>query len=84
MPEGQILIRQSDRSIEASRQIPPIQYCAHSQEVRYSGRRLDGKVGQGALYMGTLAGVLREITHYELKHKLGTRLVVPESHDKTK
>lgn len=69
LPAGQILLRKSQRDIEQSRTIPPTSYSTMSLANRYSGRRLDGKPGQGALYVGTIAGILREHTHYALSGK---------------
>jgi len=39
---------------------------------RFNGIRLDGRAGHGALYIGTVTGVLREHTHYSLREKSGS------------
>lgn len=41
---------------------------------RFSGPRLDGRHGQGALYVGTVAGVLREAAHYALQTPAASRI----------
>ncbi len=46
------------------RAIPP--GSSMNTDNRFSGPRLDGRPGQGALYVGTVAGVLREHAHYSL------------------
>lgn len=71
LPAGQILLRKSDRDIEQARTIPPAGHSSMSLANRYSGTRLDGRPGQGALYVGTIAGILREHTHYALGSKAG-------------
>jgi hypothetical protein len=58
------------------RQIPP--GSSVNTANRFSGPRLDGRPGQGALYLGTTAGVLREHAHYTLLQKSsGLRSPVP-------
>lgn len=92
IPSGYLLMRKvgkhplEDRyfNIEESCSIPPVQFSALSHSVRYSGIRLDGKAGQGVLYMGTLAGVLREATHYETNGKNGVGLSLPGRPDITR
>ena len=63
LPVGALVVRGSDHRYDA-RVIPP----GSSTKItnRFSGLRLDGRAGQGALYVGTIAGVLREHTHYSL------------------
>ena len=59
---------------------------------RFSGPRLDGRHGQGALYVGTAAGVLRETAHYSLQTPAASKLTnvsapplwVPGTPDKTR
>lgn len=59
---------------------------------RFSGPRLDGRHGQGALYVGTVAGVLRETAHYALQTPAASRLTsapapplwMPGAPDKTR
>ncbi|WEN14020.1 hypothetical protein PY254_12325 [Rhodanobacter sp. AS-Z3] len=41
---------------------------------RFSGPRLDGRHGQGALYVGTVAGVLREAAHYALQTPAASKI----------
>lgn len=77
--------------IEQSRIIPPL---GSALDKRYSGMRLDGKTGEGALYVGSLSGVLREHVHYDLSPKgpnlvgvpsrAGVRLVKPGGRDETR
>ncbi len=61
-------------SIEEARTIPP--GSSMNGNNRFSGARLDGRNGQGALYVGTVGGILREHAHYSLQSypasKLGT------------
>jgi len=64
LPAGKLLFRKLARSIEDARTIGPSSSQALTN--RYSGARLDGRDGQGALYLGTLAGILREHVHYTL------------------
>jgi hypothetical protein len=63
LPVGSLVVRGNDYRYDA-RVIPP----GSSTKItnRFSGLRLDGRAGQGALYVGTIAGVLREHTHYSL------------------
>lgn len=59
---------------------------------RFSGPRLDGRHGQGALYVGTVAGVLRETAHYALQAPPVSKLTgapapplcIPGAPDKTR
>lgn len=62
LPIGHLLYRWCERDIEQSRQIPPSGDM--SVKNRYSGARLTGTSGQGALYLASLAALLRENTHY--------------------
>ena len=64
LPAGRLMFRKSDRDIEQSRTIAPSAYSAESLSVRYSGVRLQGNAGQGALYLASLAALLREHVHY--------------------
>ena len=63
---GQILIRavKACFSIDEARFIPPGNSMNGNN--RFSGPRLNGHPGQGALYCGTLGGTVREHLHYEL------------------
>jgi hypothetical protein len=72
---GQLVLRAASGrlTIEQARSIPP--NSSMNGDNRYSGPRLDGRPGQGALYVGTLAGVLREHAHYSLRQPVGTRLL---------
>lgn len=63
LPAGSLVVRGNDYRYDA-RVIPP----GSSTKItnRFSGLRLDGRAGHGALYIGTITGVLREHTHYSL------------------
>jgi hypothetical protein len=63
LPVGSLVVRGNNPKYDA-RVIPP--GSASKLTNRFSGLRLDGRAGQGALYIGTIAGVLREHTHYSL------------------
>jgi hypothetical protein len=63
--------------IEESRTIPPYEHSALSLTNRYSGRRLDGRPGEGGLYVASLSGVLREHAHYETRSKPPLLVQVP-------
>jgi hypothetical protein len=60
---GRLVVRTLKGPYDA-RGIPPGSSMSTSN--RFSGSRLDGRPGQGALYVGTVTGVLREYTHYSL------------------
>jgi hypothetical protein len=66
---GRLVVRSNDSRYDA-RQIPPNSSTNVSN--RFSGVRLDGRPGQGALYIGTIEGVLRESTHYSIPQSLWT------------
>jgi hypothetical protein len=76
---GELLIRKSKYTIDQTKRIPP--RSDESLSNRYSGRRLDGSTGQGALYLASLSGVLREHTHYSTPAAKG--LWLPGRHDVT-
>jgi hypothetical protein len=61
---GRLLYRYSSATIEQSRTLRAAQFSTNSRDVRYSGVRLSGREGQGALYMASLGGVVRERVHY--------------------
>jgi hypothetical protein len=67
---GQLVLRvlgykdKKPLSIEQARTIPP--NSSMNGHNRFSGARLDGGIGQGALYVGTVGGTLREYAHYSL------------------
>jgi hypothetical protein len=73
-----LVVRVLDRKfdIDAARTIAP--GSSTNAGNRFSGPRLDGRPGQGALYVGTIAGVLREHVHYSLLSKPASR-VGPEA-----
>lgn len=77
LPAGQLLLRYVDGklSIEQARAIPP--GSSMNGNNRFSGPRLDGRNGQGALYVATVAGLLREQTHYALQPKPASKLQAP-------
>jgi len=63
---GRLLVRVMKGPYD-SRAVPP--GSSMNTGNRFSGPRLDGRPGQGALYVGTIAGVLREHAHYSLLQK---------------
>jgi hypothetical protein len=63
LPAGTVVVRGNNPKYDA-RVIPP--GSATKLTNRFSGLRLDGRAGQGALYIGTISGVLREHTHYAM------------------
>lgn len=64
LPAGRLMFRWLDRDIEQSRTIAPADKSSESLKNRYSGARLQGNAGQGALYLASLAALLRERVHY--------------------
>ncbi|MEM9057339.1 MAG: hypothetical protein AAGD86_07675, partial [Pseudomonadota bacterium] len=66
---GQVFVRVANSAhtadLQAARTVPPAPFSAGSLHNRYSGIRPDGTPGQGALYMASLPGLLRELTHYQ-------------------
>lgn len=64
LPAGRLMFRKSERDIQQSRTIAPAAHSSESLSVRYSGARLQGNAGQGALYLASLAALLREHVHY--------------------
>jgi hypothetical protein len=60
---GSLVVRVNNPKYDA-RVIPP--GSATKLTNRFSGLRLDGRAGQGALYIGTIGGVLREHAHYSM------------------
>ncbi len=64
LPAGRLLVRAAGGRFdsEAARTVPP--GSSLNVQNRFNGVRLDGQPGQGALYVGTVARVLREYTHY--------------------
>lgn len=81
VPAGGLFIRY------ASAGMTPAQVCGihpagtTKLDVRFSGRRLDGRAGQGAIYLATPAASLRELTHYSLPP--GAALWTPGAPDRT-
>jgi hypothetical protein len=71
---GQLLLRSVNGTltIEQARSIAP--GSSTNGNNRFSGPRLDGRHGQGALYVGTVGGVLREHAHYALQKAPASRL----------
>lgn len=82
LPAGKLVLRvlHSNYDIEAARTIPP--GSCRSTSNRFSGVRLDGRNGQGALYVGTVGGIMREHAHYSLQSypasKLGHAVAAPK------
>jgi hypothetical protein len=64
---GKLMLRvvNAALTIEQARSIPP--GSSMNGNNRFSGPRLDGRNGQGALYVGTVGGILREHAHYSLQ-----------------
>ena len=79
LPAGSLVVRTNHPKYDA-RGIPPA--SATSPDNRFSGLRLNGRAGHGALYIGTIAGVLREHTHYSLP-KQPDKIWKPSSSDVT-
>ncbi|QRP62452.1 hypothetical protein I6J77_09820 [Rhodanobacter sp. FDAARGOS 1247] len=71
---GQLVLRvvNGTLTITQAGSIPP--GSSSNGNNRFSGPRLDGRHGQGALYVGTVAGVLRETAHYALQAPAASRL----------
>lgn len=71
---GRLMLRvvNASLSIEQARSIPP--GSSMNGNNRFSGPRLDGRNGQGALYVGTVGGILREHAHYSLQSYPSSRL----------
>lgn len=63
LPAGSLVVRVNNPRYDA-RVIPP--GSASKLTNRFSGLRLDGRAGQGALYIGTIGGVLREHAYYSM------------------
>lgn len=82
LPAGTLVVRGNDPQYDA-RVIPP--GSSTKLDNRFSGLRLDGRAGQGALYIGTISGVIRERTHYALKNatKKPDKIWTPASSDVT-
>jgi hypothetical protein len=90
LPRGRMVVRSIEQPLGSGsmelnsynpRQIPP--GASQHWSVRFSGVRLDGRPGQGALYVGTIAGVLREFTHYSRPKPTPSTLWEPGSEDST-
>ncbi len=84
---GSVMLRKisAEFSIEQARAIPP--NSSMNGNNRFSGQRLDGRSGQGALYLGTVAGILREHAHYSLQSTPGTVMqtfLTPDMPDRTR
>lgn len=74
LPRGQLVLRvvNGALTIAQARSIAP--GSSTNGNNRFSGPRLDGRHGQGALYVGTVAGVLREHAHYSLQNAPASKL----------
>lgn len=64
---GQLLLRVVDGVLTIAQAGSIAPGSSTNGNNRFSGPRLDGRHGQGALYVGTVAGVLREHAHYALQ-----------------
>jgi hypothetical protein len=82
LPAGSMVVRGNDPKYDA-RVIPP--GSASKLTNRFSGLRPDGRAGHGALYIGTLTGVLRERAHYAMPGwtKQPPKVWTPSSSDAT-
>ena len=80
---GRLLFRYSGATIEQSRTLRAAEFSTNSREVRYSGIRLSGREGQGALYMASLGGLVRERVHYAGGGAVAG-LIVPGGMDRTR
>ena len=80
---GRLLFRYSEATIEQSRTLREVDKSTSSRRARYSGIRLSGREGQGALYMGSLGGVVRERVHYSGSGS-GAGLILPGGIDHTR
>lgn len=82
LPVGSLVVRGNNPKYDA-RVIPP--GSASKLTNRFSGLRLDGRAGHGALYIGTITGVLREHAHYSLPSwkKQPDKVWKPSSSDAT-
>lgn len=69
-------------NINAARTVPPADFSSMDKDNRFSGIRLDGKPGQGAIYTASITGSLREFTHYQQTNK--ERMVLPGKMDQTR
>ncbi len=78
---GWLVFRYSNATIEQSRTLREAQFSSNSRDVRYSGIRLTGQEGQGALYVATLGGLVRERVHYAGG---GGGLILPGGTDHTR
>ena len=83
VPAGRLLFRFSEATIEQSRTLRAARFSSNSRTVRYSGMRLNGSEGQGALYLGSLGAIVREQVHYD-KSRPPTGLVLPGGPDHTR
>jgi len=74
LPKGQLVLRavNGNLTIAQARCIAP--GSSTNGNNRFSGPRLDGRHGQGALYVGTVAGTLREHAHYSLQKPPASKL----------
>jgi hypothetical protein len=80
LPAGSLVVRITHPKYDA-RGIPPASPTDAGN--RYSGLRLDGRAGHGALYIGTVAGVLREHVHYSMPEQQQKTIWKPGANDAT-
>lgn len=80
---GRLMFRKADRDIESARTIAPAAHSSQSLSVRYSGARLTGQAGQGALYLASLAALLREHVHYSQPAAAAPLLIRPGAPDRS-
>ena len=82
LEEGRLVFRYSNATIEQSRTVRKAEFSTNARHVRYSGIRLAGLEGQGALYLASLGGIVREHVHYSGGGKPG--LILPGGPDQTR
>lgn len=79
---GRLVFRYSNATIEQSRTVRAAEFSTNARRVRYSGIRLNGLEGQGALYLASLGGIVRERVHYAGVGQ--PRLILPGGPDLTR
>jgi len=81
LQSGRLLFRKSGATIEQSRTIRDAAHSTNALVLRYSGIRLSGEEGQGALYLASLGGLVREHVHYSGG---AAGLILPGGTDRTR
>lgn len=83
LESGRLLFRYCNATIEQSRTLREAEFSTLAGQMRYSGQRLSGLEGHGALYLGSLGGILRERVHYGAGSAAGG-LILPGLADRTR